>query len=103
MGKNRDIEIISNIITQAVIHKIVPDYSNKPESRDFMEKEEENYRNLSFKEMKRRNWNDEDKKKIKEEVIRKVQNKISIKYPDIIIQEEKLLERINQELFEYFR
>ena len=68
-----------------------------------MEKEEENYRNLSFKEMKRRNWNDEDKKKIKEEVIRKVQNKISIKYPDIIIQEEKLLERINQELFEYFR
>lgn len=103
MGKNDDIEIVSNIITQAVIHKIVPDYSNKPESKDFMEKEEENYRNLSFKELKRRNWNSQDKQKIKDKIIKKVQNKISMKYSDIIIGKEELLERINRELLEYIR
>jgi len=103
MGKTHDIENISNLIAQATVHKIVPDYTNKPESIEHMKKEEIEYKSQSFKRLSRTKYNEEDKKEIKEKVIRKVQNIINSKYLDIAIKEEELLEKINQELFEYIR
>jgi hypothetical protein len=101
MGKNKDIEIASNILAQAIIHKIVPDYTNKPESIEHMKKEQIEYKTQSFKTLAERNWNEDGKKKIRENVIEKVQNILRLKYPDIIIDKEELLERINIELTEY--
>jgi len=103
MGKTQDIESISNIIAQATVHKIIPEHTNKPESIEHMKKEEIEYKSQSFKILSRIKCSEKDKKEIKEKVIRKVQNIINSKYPDITIKEEELSNKINQELFEYLR
>ena len=83
MGKNSDIESISNSIAITILHKIVIEHTNKPESIHKMTYEEIEYRGQSMKKIDKRKLNSEDKKILREKVIKKINNQIRTKYVDI--------------------
>ena len=65
MGKNRVIKILGNIIGNLVVHKILVNYTNKPESLNHLKSEIEAYRDNSLEIAGEYNWNEKDKAKIK--------------------------------------
>ena len=98
MGKNRDIESISNSVAITILHKIVIAFTNKPESVNKMTNEEIEYRGQSMKKIDRRKLNDEDKKMLKEKVIAKINNQLNFKYEDIKINKEIVEGIVNKEI-----
>jgi hypothetical protein len=103
MGRNKDLESISSSISNTVLHKIIATYTNKKESIDHLNKEELEYRAQSLKKINEMNLTEFDKKIIKEKIIRKIQNKLITKYPDIEISEEVILNAIDEELSMAFK
>ncbi|MCX6751010.1 MAG: hypothetical protein NTZ83_06115, partial [Candidatus Pacearchaeota archaeon] len=67
MGKNSAIESLSNIISNTIVHKILIGETSKPESRNYLEAEEIEYRSQSIKKSRLYHWNAEDIKLIKGE------------------------------------
>lgn len=65
MGKNSDIESISNSVSNTILHKLLIEYTNKPESINHLANEEIEYRGQSLKKIDKRKLNNEDKNKIK--------------------------------------
>jgi len=51
MGKNSDIESISNSVSNTILHKILIEYTNKPHSASHLISEEIEYRGQSMKKI----------------------------------------------------
>lgn len=98
MGRNKDIESISSSLANTILHVIIAVHTNKTESINHLNKEEIEYRAQSLKKINEMNLTDNDKKAIKEKIIRKIKNKLVSKYPDISVSEESINNAANEEL-----
>jgi hypothetical protein len=96
MGKNSDRESLIREITNLVVHEIVTRYTNKPESRHYVDSEIINYRGNAEKKSKTHNWNDFDKESVKEKALKDINKKLAVKYSDIIYPEEEALTKLNK-------
>ena len=102
MGKNSDIESISNSISKTILHKIVIENTNKPESINKMTNEEVEYREQSLKKIDKRKLNNKDKKVLREKVIRKINNQLKLKYSDVKVSEDVIVKVVDKELESFF-
>ena len=82
MGKNRIIKILGNIIGNVVCHKILVEYTNKPESIHHLSEEIGTYRDNALEIAQEFNWSDKDKIKIKREALKNFSKRIK-KYEDV--------------------
>jgi hypothetical protein len=82
MGKNKTIKSIGKIIGNIVVHKILVNKTNRPESLHHLQSEVSTYRDNVFGIAQEYNWNDSDKQEIFNESIRTFKNRIQ-KYSDI--------------------
>jgi hypothetical protein len=103
MGKNSDIESISNSISITILHKILIEHTNKPESISKMSYEEIEYRGQSIKKINKRKLNNDDKKILRNKVIKKINNSLLTKYPDIRIEDNIVIKTTDRELELFFR
>lgn len=95
MGKNRVIKSIGRCIGNVVLHKILVERTNKPESTNHLESEVLEYGFNVFEKTQMFNWNENDKIKIKEFAIKRTHNLIK-NYPDVSFR-NKLIEKIINE------
>jgi len=102
MGKNSDIESISNSLSKTILHKILIEYTNKLESTSHLINEEIEYRGQSMKKIDRRKLNNEDKKKITNKVLKKIINRLKLKYSDINVNIDMIKRRVNEEINSFF-
>jgi len=98
MGKNRDIESLVRLMANTVVHKIIIKHTNRPESRHFLGSEIAEYRGQTEKIAEQRNWNEEDKKQIKEKALKKIKEKMSFKYPDVSFSEKEAGALVEEEI-----
>ncbi len=75
MGKNKDIKSLIVFLVNTVVHEIVAEYTNRPESKQFLEAEVAEYRSQTENAAEKYNWNQWDRSHIREESIKEV-NKI---------------------------
>lgn len=83
MGKNRIIKILGNVVGNIAVHKILLRHTNKPESINHLKSEIETYRDNSLEIAGEFNWNQEDKKRIKSEALKKFNKDIKKYYSDV--------------------
>ena len=102
MGKNRAIESLSKLIGNTIVHKILVEKTSRPESTNYLESEEIEYRSQAIKKSKLYNWNERDIKLLKEEIAKKIENKFKDKYADIQVSEEEIRKLMDEE-FEQLR
>jgi len=102
MGKDSDIESISNSISITILHEILIEYSNRPEAYPHLKKEEVEYRGQSMKKIDKRRLNEEDKKTIRDKVIRKINNRLKSRYSDIHIPVERVSKKVDESLSLFF-
>lgn len=102
MGKNSDIESISNSISKTILHEILIEHSNRSEAYPHLKKEEVEYRGQSMKKIDKRRLNADDKKIIRDKVIRKINNLLESKYSDIVIPAEIVPKKVDESLFYFF-
>lgn len=87
MGKNRSIKILGGIIGGMIAHKILLKYTIRPESINHLKSEVSNYRENAVDMANEFNWNEEDKKRIKEEALKSLENELlephfsNVKFP----------------------
>ena len=96
MGKNRNIQSLIKLLVNTIVHEIVLKHTNKPESTHFLNSEAIEYRSQTEKAAKEYNWNDEDKKDIKEKSIVKIKEKLNEKYADINYSEKEIIDNLNE-------
>jgi len=102
MGKNSDIESISNSISKTILHKILIENTNRLESTNHLINEEMEYRGQSMKKIDKRTLNNEDKKKIKDKVLIKIINNLKSKYSDINIDRDTIKKTVDEEINSFF-
>ena len=102
MGKNSDIESASNSISNTLLHEILIDYSNKPESLTHLTSEEIEYQGQSMKKVSKVNFNDKDKKIVRNKVIKKIINRLKTKYSDVVVPKSIIQQRVDEELPFFF-
>jgi hypothetical protein len=102
MGKDSDIESISNSISKTILHEILIEHSNRPEAYPHLKKEEVEYRGQSMKKIDKRRLNEDDKKIIRNKVIRKINNRLKSRYSDIHIPVESVSKKVDESLFYFF-
>ena len=102
MGKNSDIESISNSMSKTILHKILIQYTNRAESTNHLINEEMEYRGQSMKKIDKRILNNEDKKKIKDKVLIKIINKLKSKYSDIKVNRDTIKRIVDEEINSFF-
>jgi hypothetical protein len=83
MGKNRTIQSLGKVIGNIVVHKIILEYGNKPESRSHISSEIIAYGDNALEIAGEFNWNDSDKIMIKQEILKEFHKKMQTKYSDI--------------------
>jgi hypothetical protein len=72
MGKNRVIKIIGRLVAWMAAHKILIKYTNRKESLNHLRSEVDNYRDNLSEFINEFNWNDADKKEIKQEALKSI-------------------------------
>ncbi len=94
MGKNKTIKSIGKIIGNIVVHKLLVNKTNRPESLHHLQSEVNTYRDNVFEIAQEYNWNDSDKQKIFNESIRAFKSRIQ-KYSNVryLMKEAKALIR----------
>jgi len=102
MGKNSDIISISNSIGTTILHEIIAEHTNKPESITHLTTEYFEYRGQSIRKIDRINLNDKDKKQIRIKVIRKIENTLKTKYQDVKVSQEEIFKKVDEELSYFF-
>jgi hypothetical protein len=102
MGKNNNLTSIANSLAITILHELVLEHTNKPESKTHLQKEYIEYRGQSIKKINRQKLNEKDKALLKEKIISKIQNKLNIKYPDIKIPSKEITKKINESLLYLF-
>lgn len=98
MGKNSAIEELGGIIGNTVVHKILGEKTNKPESTSFLGAEEVEYRSQARRKGKAHNWNTTDLQQIKEKALKKIKNKFNVRYTDISFSEKEAEKLVDEEL-----
>ena len=96
MGKEAHIKSLSKVIGNMAIHKALAEHTNKPESKNFLEKESIEYRDIIIKKSVSYNWNHEDKEKIKRSALKQAANKKENKYADAHISVKELKQEIEE-------
>jgi hypothetical protein len=76
MGKNRVIKTLGGVIGSIVAHKILLKYTKRPESVNHLETEVINYRDNAQDMANEFNWNEDDKKRIKEEALKSIKSEL---------------------------
>lgn len=100
MGKNSVVKTLGKRIGNVVLHRLLVKYTNKPESKSHLQKEEAEYRDAAVKDAKKYNWNEEDKQKLKAIAIEFVKDKKDKKYYDIDIPLEEAEKLIEEEIID---
>lgn len=98
MGKNRDRESLARLIANTIVHEIVAKHTNKPESKHFLNSEIIEYRSQTEKMAEQHNWNDKEKKQIKEKTLKKIKEKLASKYSDVFFSEKEAEKLIDKEM-----
>lgn len=87
MGKNRVIHSIGKVIGNVVMHKLLLEHTNKPESKPHLANEIKEYSIDAFEKSQEFNWNETDKKEIIQKAKERI-NALSKIYPDITFSKE---------------
>ena len=98
MGKNSAIEELGSIIGNTVVHKILGEKTNRPESTGFLGAEEVEYRAQARKKGGAYNWNQMDIQQIKEKALKKIKNKFSVRYADVSFSEKEAEKIVDEEI-----
>ena len=98
MGKNAAVKTLGKIIGNIVLHKMLANYTNKPESISHLVNEEIEYRTAALIDAKKYNWNETDKQRIAIIAINFFKNKSFKKYPDVKLPLEEAKTLIHQEI-----
>jgi len=100
MGKNSVIKSLARVIGNVVMHKILLEKTNKPESKSHLKYEIIEYGANAFEKAKEFNWNENDKIEIGKRAIERVKN-LNKNYLDIFFSEieaERLIDETMEEL-----
>lgn len=89
MGKDGSIKSLSKVIANVALHRLLLKYANKPESREHLEAEVIEYRDVARDKSNEFNWNSQDKNSIKKESSIELRKRIQ-NYPDINFLEDEL-------------
>jgi hypothetical protein len=100
MGKNRIIKSLGNIIGKIVVHKILVNYTNKPESVNHLSGEIGAYMDNAIETAQEFNWNEKDKSKIKQDALKKFKKDMERYYPDVKFPSDGIDEIIDKTIAE---
>ena len=103
MGKDKDIQSVSNSLSTVVLHKIMIQYTNKSESILHLQKEEKEYRGQTLKKIYKKSWSQNEKNKIREKVIIRTKNRLKNKYPDVSVTDSIIISYVDEEINSAFR
>jgi len=96
MGKNNTRESLTREIASVVLHHIVREHTNRPESVHFLESETIEYRNKAEKMSQIYNWNSEDRVYVEKKALKLIIEKLANKYPDIKYKEQEAVDKISK-------
>lgn len=94
MAKNRDRESLIKLIVNTIVHEIVAEHTNRPESRNFLNSEIIEYGNRALDFAKTHGWNNEDRTYIEEESMKRIKEKLSLKYSDVKYSEQEVVKKL---------
>lgn len=100
MGKNRIRESLTKQITNTVVHKIVLANTGKSESKPHLESEIIEYHGQSEKFYGKCNWNEADIDYIKTKSLKKIKEKLKVKYSDVEYKEKDVERSLDEEIEE---
>ena|SRR3989338_4122806 len=100
MGKNSVIKTLGKRIGNVVLHKLLVKYTNKPESKVYLQNEELEYRAATVKEAKKYNWNEDDKHVLKKTAIEYIKDKKNKKYEDVNFSFEEAEKLVAEEIID---
>ena len=83
MGKNKDRKSLIRLMANTIVHEIIVKHTNNPESKHFLASEIIEYRGQTEKIAERHHWNEDDKRYIKEKILKKIKEKMENKYDDV--------------------
>jgi len=101
MGKKSAIESLSRIVSNVVVHRILINYTNKPESINYLNNEAKEYRDAAISRTKKFNWNQSDKQEIKSNALEIFKNRMARTYGDVkfpISEAERFLDEVMKEI-----
>ena len=96
MGKRKQIEILGKIIGLNAAHKILIEFTNKPESIRKMQSEVDHYDELNM-QLTEGNWNSSDIEKIKQIAEKRCVKKLE-QYEDIENKKYSMVDKAIQEI-----
>jgi len=94
MGKNRDRESLIRLLVNTIVHEIVMNNTNRPESAHFLNSEIIEYRSQTEKAAEKYNWNNEDKQLLEEKSLKGIKEKLAAKYPDVKYSKEEIIKKL---------
>ncbi len=101
MGKNSAVKTLGKRIGNIVLHNLLVKYTNRPESKNYLQSEVLEYRNAAIKDAKEYNWNEKDKEELKIVALEFIKQKKDKRYPDVTFslkEAEDLVEKEIQDL-----
>ena len=96
MGKNKDRESLIRLIANTLVHEVFLKNTNRIGSKHFLASEIAEYRSQTGLIASNFNWNDGDIDYVTEKSLKKIKEKLSLKYSDIIYSETDLITRLNE-------
>jgi len=94
MGKNSDRESLIRTIVNTIVHEIVAEHTNKPESKSFLNYEVIEYRNQTENKAEYYNWNKEDLLFIETKSSEMIEERLKTKYSDVVYPKEEIKRRL---------
>ncbi len=101
MGKNSVIKSLGRCIGNVVLHKLLVEHTNKPESKNYLRNEIAEYGADAFEKAQKFNWNERDKEEIKNRSVERVKNLIK-NYPDLSYNEKESVGLIKETMDDLF-
>ena len=101
MGKNSAVKTLGKRIGNIVLHNLLVKYTNRPESRNYLQSEVLEYSNAAIKDAKEYNWNEKDKEELNLAAVEFIKQKKDKRYPDVnfsIKEAEDLVDKKIQDL-----
>ncbi len=101
MGKKGTIKIIAGLMGGMTAHAILIKYTNRPESVNHLKSEIDNYKGTISDYIEEFNWNEDDRKRIKEESLKSFKNELKEPhFSDVKFPMSEALELIDKTLKE---
>lgn len=96
MGKNRTRESLIREVADIIVHEIVIEHTNKPESMHFLESETIEYRHKAKKTSETYNWNTDDKEQVEKKALKLIKEKLAAKYSDVEYSEQEAVSKLSE-------